>query len=376
MKNIGIITNSYPFTLDDYHGIFIYEFAQELASRKGIKVFILTPELSKNAIPDQTMHTNVSINTFPLLKNIQNFSDIKPWKIKQLFALMKNGSKAAVNFVQENKINRLLAAWAFPSGFFAYKAFLKTSIPYDVWSLGSDINKFSKLPILHSIIRLILKKASIRYADGYSLQSYMEKTFHNPVKFLSTTRTFTGARCQIKKANGKSSFLFIGRLHKTKGPDLLIHALSDLQKKDHNFTVSLVGSGPMKKKLHKMIGSYGLTDRVKLLGQKKGHEIQKLLSQSDCLLIPSRADSIPVVLSEAIQQNIPVIAFDTGDTGRIISEYKIGLVSAKRSPISLASCMEEFINTPDKKAFQKNMKKAKELFNVKVNIDRYLEYLI
>ena len=48
------------------------------------------------------------------------------------------------------------------------------------------------------------------------------------------------------------------------------------------------------------------------------------LEHCDALIIPSRIESIPVVLSDAAQAGCPIVATEVGDMGRLLERYPAG----------------------------------------------------
>lgn len=142
----------------------------------------------------------------------------------------------------------------------------------------------------------------------------------------------------------KKNYLFVGRYHKNKGPDILIRSISKLSKEVKRKTnFYFFGGGDMELELR------GLKRKLKLNnlfinGFVGPEEIVYLLDNADFLIIPSREDSIPVILSDATQFHLPIIATDVGDTGNLVREFNIGSVVESENTVQLASAIEKTIH--------------------------------
>lgn len=128
----------------------------------------------------------------------------------------------------------------------------------------------------------------------------------------------------------------IGRLVKKKGFNYLIGALGEIKKNNvTNWKLDIYGDGAEYSYLDSLIVTHGLSENVKLWGQKKHAELMILLAQADLLVVPSvemknDIDGIPTVLIEAMLMRIPVLAYNTAGIPEIVVSDKTGfLVEAK-----------------------------------------------
>lgn len=373
--NIGIVTNGYPRNEKDYSGIFVQQFAQMLNSHKHINVFIYTPQ--KN-IKSNSANQEIPIYTFPFHNPNKDLISIKLYNIKTIVNLFQSGQHHIINFINQYKIERLLGVWAVPSGYFTYQAHKKIKIPYDIWSLGSDINKFGQLPFAHSLIKKILHNAEHVFADGFKLVSKITKNFNTQANFLSTTRILPHQNFKnSKKNNDKFHFVFIGRLNKVKGIDILIKGIHYLihNIKFTNFHLNIIGDGNLSNWLSNYIRKNHISNYVTLLGRKGAKDVSLQLQIAHAIIIPSRSDSIPVVLSEALQSQTPIIGFNTGDIGTIIEKFDIGIVVPKKNNKYLAASILTFCKDYNhrKKLFLRNIKKANDFFSINQAVQQYLK---
>lgn len=304
--NIAIFTHNYPKEKKDRKdaGIFIYDFVEELKKYHGIqkpKVFVFCPDY-KNS------------------KKFGNWSIYNPLNIINFLVNISYGIRESLKFVQKNEIDYILCAWAIPSGIYAYLAKLKFKIPYGIWFLGSDLNVFSKIPVLNIIIRIVSRNADNLFANSYSLTRVAKNKYGQCSMLPASTKIENKESKLIKLDTNKVNILYVGRLEKIKGPDLLIE---EVKKLDSKYIIRIIGDGTMRKKLE------GMVDNVEFLGQLGLLEISGYMKASDFLIVPSRNESMPLVILEAANYKLPVLANDVGDCKYILDKYKIGQTSVK-----------------------------------------------
>ncbi len=105
--------------------------------------------------------------------------------------------------------------------------------------------------------------------------------------------------------------LFIGRLNKIKGPDLLLEAYIKVYREFPS--VSLVYAGPdegMRASLEARVKACGIMDKVFFLGFVDGVEKIATYRAATMLVVPSRMEAMSIVAVEAGVCGIPVLVTD------------------------------------------------------------------
>ena len=104
--------------------------------------------------------------------------------------------------------------------------------------------------------------------------------------------------------------LYLGRLNKTKGIDLLIKAFSEL--KESNVKLKIAGGGnTYKKELEALVFSLKLDEKVEFLGLVE--DKRELISNAWVMVSPSFSDVIGMVNLEAASFKTPMITtYQTG----------------------------------------------------------------
>lgn len=349
---IGIFTHNYPTTSKERKdaGIFIYDFANELS--KHANVFVFCPDFGGK----KEIYKKVPVTWFKWDNKNEKFGNwqlFNPVYVYKFFKLIYIGQKEAIKFVEKNKIDYVLSCWAIPSSMFAWRVNLVLKKPYASWSLGSDVNKYTKIPILSQFISLSLSSADKLFANSYALIEKVEKMSNQETLFLPAITNFNIKIKKTKNIDKKFHFLFVGRLEAVKGPDLLIYAIEILSKKYKNFVVDILGDGSMSKELR--LKSKNISNFIKFYGWADEMKVAGFMAKSNALVIPSRNESLPLVIIEAAKEFLPVVATKVGDCERVIKKYNIGYSVVSNDASKFADGMYKIIkkNKFPKKGFLK-----------------------
>lgn len=115
----------------------------------------------------------------------------------------------------------------------------------------------------------------------------------------------------FEKCDDKKHLLYLGRLHKKKGIDLLLYAVSLLQKdnKLKDWIIDIVGwdHENCEQELKKIVRDGNLEDYVIFHGSKFGREKQEMYAKSDAYILPSHGEGLPMTILEAWSWKCPVI---------------------------------------------------------------------
>ena len=120
---------------------------------------------------------------------------------------------------------------------------------------------------------------------------------------------FTGVPTGIAESRPRH-ILFVGRLVREKGVDLLLDALTTL---DGDWTCTIVGDGPAAAKVRPLAQSRGLADRVTFAGWLNGAALSRAFDDASVVAVPSRwPEPFGIVGLEAMAHARPVVAFRVG----------------------------------------------------------------
>ncbi len=119
--------------------------------------------------------------------------------------------------------------------------------------------------------------------------------------------------------------LFVGRLTKAKGVDILLKAIAILKDRfNKKVKVAIVGSGPLRADLINLSKRLKLDKEIDFLGIRK--DIENLMKTSSIFILPSRWEGLPMVILEAMSYKMPIIATDVGGISEVIEDKKEGIL--------------------------------------------------
>jgi glycosyltransferase involved in cell wall biosynthesis len=373
-QKIGIITHNFPESRDDRKnaGIFVYDIAEELS--KSSKIWIFCPREKKS-----NSEKIGSLNVFWFESGVEKLGSVNllnPLGLINLSAFFLRGVLKVPLFMKESKPDFIIAMWAWPSGFFAYLIKLFYRKPYVVWALGSDINKYAKMPLMKLVFKQILVKAEILFADGIELQKDVAKFSGRKCIFLASSTKMEFKLRKKAKKNEKIVLTFLGRMEAVKGPDIFLDALVLIKDKLDGFQINFVGDGSMFSQLKQMARDNGLEDKICFYESDRRRNM-RLLAESDWVVIPSRSDSIPLVFSEAMKVGTPVICSNLPDISYIVNKYKVGFLYNKDSTRNFAKTLAELVfKDKERKFFEKNTKLAAKEFSVEESAKKLYNYVV
>lgn len=183
--------------------------------------------------------------------------------------------------------------------------------------------------------------------------------------------------CHISENNPKepNSIFYAGRLLKLKHVETVIETARLLKQDGIDFKVNIVGDGPEKDNLLKMIHTYNLEDCVKFLGSKTHKEVLEIMNKSQIYMFTSDFnEGWGAVLNEAMASGCAVIASSAiGSVPFLIEHEKNGMIYKYGNNLSAFKAV---------KALLKDSKKAKYLgeeairtmenYNYKIAAERFV----
>ena len=161
-----------------------------------------------------------------------------------------------------------------------------------------------------------------RYNSIIAITDGVKKSLLNWVGFSISgklTKIYNGARFfaykERKQLSKRIKFISIGSLTTQKAFDKAIKVLSKLQGIDWQYEI--VGNGPLRSDLEKLITSLNLKDKVVLSGWSTN--LEEKYHNSDIQLIPSRWEGFGLVAIEGMSTGLPVIASDLIGINEVVS---------------------------------------------------------
>ena len=139
-------------------------------------------------------------------------------------------------------------------------------------------------------------------------------------------------------------FVYVGEFREAKGLDILIQAMAAVRDRlGRAPTLVMVGSGPDLDKIKADIARLGLTDSVEILTARA---IRQALARGRCIVVPSRAESLPYVVLEAAGAAQPMISTNVGGIPEVFGPMGGRLIAAGNTA-ALADAMAAMMTCPE-----------------------------
>jgi len=123
-----------------------------------------------------------------------------------------------------------------------------------------------------------------------------------------------------------------------KGQDMVIRILAKDHWRSLNWHLNIYGDGADKEALLNLISEKKLTDKVTLHGHTE--DVNNIFAENDMILIPSRQDSGPIVLFEAMLAAKPVVGTNMGAMPEYIQTGINGVLSKSTSEDAFEEAMQ------------------------------------
>lgn len=157
---------------------------------------------------------------------------------------------------------------------------------------------------------------------------------------------------------------FVGRFVYEKGLNYLIKAMADLVKQYPKLKLVLVGDGPKREEIEKLVNQFKLNGFVRLPGLRSDTHL--FYNMFDLFVLASVSEGLPLVLLESMAAKCPVLATKVGGIPNVIKHGHSGYLVDSKNSEHLAEGIEYlYKNFVQKKNYTK---KAYEFFKQNYDI--------
>ena len=118
--------------------------------------------------------------------------------------------------------------------------------------------------------------------------------------------------------------LFVGKLIRRKGLDLLFKALAQSDISLEKIQLDIIGIGSEQSNLEAMAQELGLVQRIKFWGGQPNDLIPSHMQQADLFVLPSRWDGWGAVISESLMNGTPVLCSDMCGASTLVKASDCG----------------------------------------------------
>ena len=153
----------------------------------------------------------------------------------------------------------------------------------------------------------------------------------------------------------KKVIISVGRLVHRKGQDVLIQALPEIIKRHPSAHLLMVGEGPYRAHLEKLVNELKVNDAITFIGRIQYRDLPRYICAGDIFVMPSRSrlaglevEGLGIVYLEASSCGLPVIAGKSGGAPDAVIEGITGVAVDGTSTTEISRAVIEMFDHPEK----------------------------
>jgi phosphatidyl-myo-inositol dimannoside synthase len=174
---------------------------------------------------------------------------------------------------------------------------------------------------------------------------------------------------------GKYVLMTLGRLVQRKGFDMVIKSLPDIKKCIPNVVYLVVGNGPEREALEKLVQELGVQEHVVFAGRVSDEDMVKYYNLCDLFVMPSRyveskgdVEGFGIVYLEAASCFKPAIGGNSGGVVEAVLDGETGILVDPNSTESISSAVVRIYSDKElaRKLASQGYKRAKTQFHYRM----------
>jgi len=147
----------------------------------------------------------------------------------------------------------------------------------------------------------------------------------------------------------RSGLAFVGMIQPRKGVDVLLEALQLLPPSDRPKPIMIIGSvvpeyESYARGLREFIAEKGLEEWITFSGGLDQRQLSRALRSVEALVLPSREETAPMVIAEAMACGARIVASDVGGVRHMVRPHATGLIVPPERPAALAEALRQALN--------------------------------
>ena len=270
--------------------------------------------------------------------------------------------------------------------FFAFiaKIFNVPSVLYPVGTSGMTIpfNNYTKFRKI--ITYYLINSNKIILCQGESLKSFFKVNLSiNESKLriingwtATEDLTLIGSLRTVDFNERKIKLLFLGWVTREKGIFDLLNAIKILSNK-FDFSLKIAGNGKDKILAEQYVINNQLSHIVRFEGWVDGEQKNKLLKESDILVLPSWEEGFPNVIIEALSSKLVVVATSVGNIPDILTNNVDSILIPPKNPQELYKVLIHLFQNTNliEKISENGFALVLDKFSKKNNINKLIDLL-
>lgn len=300
-------------------------------SKLGLNVDVICAR--RNSTDGACEQVNEQIKIFRL-STVMSWSErfLKQPVMVGLWRRLKDGDYDIVQSSECHSISTFL------SGFHALFRKKRLIIYQGVYRYSDNILVKFAMVFNNIVFRPVLKRACwIAVCKTTEARKYLQKH----VKLSRTCVIPVGVDSSRFYADSKSEsnsleLLAVGNLLPLKNYPLVIEVLHELAKIRPEVRLTIIGSGPDKEKIRRLVEKKNLSNKVCLIEQVPNNKMREFYNKASLMILLSKIEIFGMVILEAMACGCPVMASATPGASDVIKDNINGFIVSKMDPSDIA----------------------------------------
>ncbi len=140
----------------------------------------------------------------------------------------------------------------------------------------------------------------------------------------------------------------VANLRTLKGHDVLVEASADVLRRFPDARFEFIGEGPERGALEARATALGVTHAITFAG--RSDDVPARLAASDIFVLPSRSESFPNAILEAMAAGLPIVASGVGGILELVENGRTGFLVPPGEATPLAERVMHLMANPDEGA--------------------------
>ncbi len=314
-------------------------------------------------IPNVKMH-HVNVVEYPLFK-------YPPYTI----ALASEMARVT----KREKLDLLHVHYALPHATAAQLARELTDVPYVTTLHGSDVTIMGSDPSYEPVNTLSIKKSdAITTVSQFMAKEAketlgIEEKIHVIPNFVDH-EMFRPAPCRIlyNPRPCGITLVHVSNFRQVKRVDDLIYSMCIIRKKEPNAQLILVGDGPERHRIERLIDKLDLRENITVTGYRSN--VAEVINCADALVLCSETENAPLTILEGMSCGLPVIGTNVGGIPEQVQDGENGFLVPPKSPEDIAEAA--LILASDKELLTRMGVKARETVLKRYTKDKVLRQYV
>jgi len=356
MRILHIVT-AFPREPNDPIAPWLVELMQRLRAR-GHQIEVLTSSYRGLAGQEYDGIRVHRFRYFPARWERLTHEETAPDRMRRspLYAAMPlfflaSGMRHAWTLARRERYDLVHVHWPMPMALLGWAATRARPIPMVTTFYGIELRWVqSRLPFLKWLVRWAARASAQAVAISSYTAGELRKLIDVPIEVIPYTAELPALSAAPRSREGaERSILFVGRLIERKGVRHLVRALGVVRQSTAARLI-VIGDGPERSRLEQLAREVGVASHVEFRGRVSDEELRRAYAAADVFVLPSVLDArqdtegLGVVLLEAMNYAVPVIASEIGGITDIVQHERTGLLVPPGNEVALGSALSRVLS--------------------------------